>query len=96
MNVAEASLSSLTNPVVLGEIRDRVTSERDGSEVATRDLARYYRLLREQLAGLHFSQPEIMLSWHGLLAARSQHFDSLFDAVVSEEWRMRGNADMLL
>ena len=36
-----------------------------------------------------------MLAWHGLVAARSQHFDLLFNAVVSEEWRLRGNADLL-
>ena len=85
----------LPHPLVIGEIRDRVPQEQDGSQVAARDLARYYRILREALATLEFSRAQIMIVWHGLTTARLGDSPSLLAAIEAEEWRLRGMSDRL-
>ena len=62
-------------------------------------MARYYRLLKKELAAIHLSQQEAMLIWYALIRLRgagkgTRAFPSLA-AAVAGEWRTRhGLSDM--
>jgi hypothetical protein len=86
--------ASITDPQLLTALHDRASKDQTAATVATRDLARYYRLLREQLATIALSEGEAMLIYRALESARTERFPSLVEAVTAEAERQLGFSDM--
>jgi hypothetical protein len=85
--------ATITDPQLLAALHDRAGARQTAATIATRDLARYYRLLREQLATIALSEGETMLIHRALEAARAERFPSLVEAVAAEAERQLGFSD---
>jgi hypothetical protein len=79
--------ATITDPQLLAALHDRAAEGQSAGSTATRDLARYYRLLREQLATISLTEGEAMLIHRALETARAERFPSLVDAVAAEAER---------
>jgi hypothetical protein len=93
-------VTSIYPTYVHNELCERTWWLDDINDTASRDLSRYYWLLRRELAGLHFHQQELMVLWEvvGLLKTppEGQLRPASLAEAVEEVWRFKqGMSDTL-
>ena len=89
--VSEVLPLTISSPEICKELRARTPPGKLPEVIAQRDLARYCRLLRQELATIDLSQQEAMLIWYALVrvreAGRSAGAFPSLAAAVQSEWR---------